>query len=181
MSAPVARKYTHGNHYIKLLARFRVLQAPDNNNGHGIGRGGGRTRNGYRKAFRRPTGRPGPGGTSRWGRAGRPLKYSSVRMEGIGTRTVVQGKGGGGETERQAPRSDEGPQALILLLLLRPATPIDASRNSRQSRGAPSPTPLHPHPNPILPATQVGEQAFIRRDAGQGTRSRALAGIQLSG
>ena len=40
-----------------------------------------------------PTGRPGPAG---WGRAERPQKYSSVRREGIGTRTVVRGKGEGG-------------------------------------------------------------------------------------
>ena len=40
MSAPVARKFTHGNHYISLLALFRVLLDPDNNNGHVIGGGG---------------------------------------------------------------------------------------------------------------------------------------------
>ena len=61
VSAPVARKCTHSNQYIYLLALFRVLRDPDNDNGHGIGRGRGTERG--PEAFRRPTVRPGPGGT----------------------------------------------------------------------------------------------------------------------
>ena len=47
--------------------------------------------------------------------------------------------------------------------------PVNASRNSRPSRGEPSPTPLQPHPKQVLPDTQVGGGAFIRQDAGQDT------------
>ena len=50
----------------------------------------------------------------------------------------------------------------------RQTTPVDASRNSRPSRGAPSPAPLHPHPIQVPPAAQVEEESK-RRDAGTAT------------
>ena len=78
---------------------------------------------------------------------------------------IVLGNGEG-QTETGTTIIDEGPIASIFLSL-RHAMPVDASRNSRPSRGAPSPTPLHPHPNQVLPAAQVGGGTFIRRDTGQ--------------
>ena len=56
---------------------------------------------------RKPTGRPGPAGC---GRAERPRKYSSVRREGSGTRTIVRGKGGGGAERDGHQEIDEGPR-----------------------------------------------------------------------
>ena len=61
--------------------------------------GGGSTRGGGARTgtgdVRKPTERPSP---AICGRAEQPQKYSSVRREGSGTRTVVQVKreGGGG-------------------------------------------------------------------------------------
>ena len=81
-----------------VCAQFRALQDPGDK-GQGVGRVGGRTRTGT--GVRKPKGRPGPEGC---GRAERPRKYSSVHREGSGTRTVVQGKGGGGGSERRSPR-----------------------------------------------------------------------------
>ena len=80
-----------------LLALFRVLRDPEDD-GHGIGRGGGGGHGRGPETTKHPTGRPGQQGQ---GRAERPQKYSSVRMEGIGTRTVVQGKEEGVEGHRR--------------------------------------------------------------------------------
>ena len=68
-----------------LLALSRVLRDPEDD-GHGIGRGGGGHERGP-EAFRRPTGRPRPAGR---GRARGDHEKTSVRRESIGTRTVVR-------------------------------------------------------------------------------------------
>ena len=70
----------------------------------------------------------------------RVLRYPEDDIHGIGR------EGGGGADSETVPTSiNEGPRALTKVTLRR-ATPVDASRNSRPSPGAPSPTPLHPHP-----------------------------------
>ena len=114
-----------------------------------------------------------------------PQNYSSVRREGGGTRTVVRGKGewgGGGGRQKRAPQSTTRVHGRRIILLLSYAMPVEASRTSRLSRGAPSPTPLQPHPNQVLPAAQVRGQTFILRDSGQETRgSMTSAGCQSVG
>ena len=70
---------------------------------------GGWTWNGALTAFRRSTG-PGPGETTGRGQAGRPQKYSPVGREGIGTSTVVRGKGEGGGADRDEQQDDRGSQ-----------------------------------------------------------------------
>ena len=70
---------------------------------------GGWTRNGALTVFRRSTGR-GPGGTEGRVLAGRPRKYSPVSSGGIGTSTVIRGRGegGGGERETGTTNINEG-------------------------------------------------------------------------
>ena len=63
----------------------------------------------------------------------------------------------------------------------RQTTPVDASRNSRPSRGAPYPKPLHLYPRQLPPSAQVGGgHAHKQRDTGKDTRgSMALAASQF--
>ena len=68
-------------------------------------REGGGDKGGYQKRLKQLPGRPDPAGQ---GCTERSLKYSSVRREIIGTSTIVRGKGGGGQTERQAPQESRG-------------------------------------------------------------------------
>ena len=121
-------------------------------------------------------------GTGRLRARGATTKTLSRCGEGIGKSLVVREKRGegGGDRQRQAPRSLTGVhKRRLLLLLLGYSTPVNASRNSRSSRGEPSPTPLHPHPNQLLPAAHVGGETFILRDARQETRgSMTSAGSQ---
>ena len=105
---------------------------------------------------------------------GQPRKYSSVRIEGIGSRTVVRGKGeGGGKIERRAPLASTRDQERQLGKLLR-ATPVNTSMNSRPSRGAPSPTPLQPHPNRVLPSAQVGGGANFHTGRWTGKQEKRI-------
>ena len=87
MPAPVARG-CHGPSNSQLLARFRALPDPDDED-HGVGReGGGQGRRPASEATRKA--RASGSGCVR------PRNYSPVRREGGGTRTVVRGKGDGG-------------------------------------------------------------------------------------
>ena len=47
------------------------------------------------------------------GRAGRPRKYSPVGREGIGTSTVVRGKGEGGRGRRETGTTEIGGQSSV--------------------------------------------------------------------
>ena len=91
-------------------------------------------------AVRRSTG-PRPGEPTGRGRAGRPRKYSPVGREGIGTSTVVRGKGGGGggAEERWAPQESREKSSGHRGRHDTREETGDETRDSRQLRGAPSP------------------------------------------
>ena len=67
-----------------------------------------------------------------------------------------KGGGGGGGRQRYGHRKNRRGESSAEEGTLARATPADASRDSRPSRGAPSPSPLHPYPSQEPPAAQVG-------------------------
>ena len=115
-------------------------------NGEGGGNGTG---NGRHLGGRQVRGQGGPTG---WGRAGRPRKYSPVSREGIGTSTVVLGKGergGGSDRDRNQDHRGESRASKILLSWVPTRLPDVWQKRIEDLKiigGAPSPTPLHPHP-----------------------------------
>ena len=97
--------------------------------------------------------RPGLAGQ---GRTERSRKYSSVRRESRGTSTDVWVKGEGGGRQRDGHRKNRRENSSVNEGTLTRASPADASRDSRPSWGAPSPSPLHPHPSQVPPAAHFG-------------------------
>ena len=118
---------------------------------HRNGDGGHGTGPWQRLGVRRVQGQGEPMGR---GRAGRPRKYSPVGREGIGTSTVVRGKGEGGrgaDRDEHQDNQEDSRAPKILCPVWR-----QSIEDIKNIGGAPSPTPLHPHPSQVPPAAQVG-------------------------
>ena len=87
----------HGTVKTPLLAPGRGLRDPATMTVE-LGEGGGGEKGRGPETSKQPAERPGP---AEQGSAERPRKYSPVRRESRGTRSVVQGKGEGGGGGRQ--------------------------------------------------------------------------------
>ena len=164
VAAPVARVHPRTVEHC-YLTYIRVLRDPKDDR-HGVGGRGGHGRGTERSCGRQE-------GWVQQDEGARGDHKNNLPLGGrvLGHVRLYGERGRGGQTETGTTSINEGPR-VSTKGTLRLETPVNAERNSRPSRGAPSPTHLHPHPIQVPPTAQVGgenHQTVGRRKSTRGS------------